>query len=486
MISIKHTGSYRRKAAFIQSATSSDRGLNHCFYVYNYPNRCIFIRNSKTSRQYLFPAIQTIFKYVRPADHESTAMNSQSDVVQNLGTNDSPERFKRIYLLLFFSCLFLTLVLSFTVISRQNKNNLIEEAGFHSEKIAAALLSSESRVIRSVTIDGSRTLSISPSAIPDLDQNLRLFLHPFGIVKIKIYNMDKRIIYCTEQALIGKSDRNNLRLASALTGYRQTVMKGVQSVTDLVEERRPDIEVAEVYVPVRDEQGQIVGAFEIYYDISDLKRGFQRHLVSSLATISIALLFLSFASYIVITRESAALRTAYQLLETLATTDALTGIFNRRQLLTRAAELYAMMQRSHDKMADGIGLGVVMIDVDYFKMVNDTHGHLAGDSILHDLTKRIETVLRPYDVFGRYGGEEFMLFLPNTSCEEAKLISCRVLNAVSGQPYQIAEQSITVTTSIGCTWTDGSEESLDSILIRVDNLLYEAKRNGRNQVFCRF
>lgn len=413
-------------------------------------------------------------------------MNSLSDIVQNLGTNDSPERFKRIYLLLSFSCLVLVLALSFRVISLQNKNNLIEEAGFHSEKIAAALLSSESRIIRAATIDGIRTLSISPSSISDLDQNIRLFLHPFGIIKIKIYNMDKRIIYCTERPLIGKSDRNNLRLASALAGNRQTIIKEMQSVTDLVEERRLDIDVAEAYVPVRDEQGQIVGVFEIYNDISDLKSGFHRHLVSSLTTIFIALMFLSFASYIVITRESAALRTAYQLLETLATTDALTGIYNRRQLLTRAAELYAMMQRSHDKMAAGIGLGVVMIDVDYFKMVNDTHGHLAGDSILHELTKRIETVLRPYDVFGRYGGEEFMLFLPNTSGEEAKLISCRVLNAVSGQPYQIDELPLTVTTSIGCTWTDGSEENLDNILSRVDNLLYEAKRNGRNQVFCSF
>ncbi len=413
-------------------------------------------------------------------------MNSLSDIVQNLGTNDSPERFKRIYLLLSLSCLVLVLALSFRVISLQNKNNLIEEAGFHSEKIAAALVSSESRSIRAATIDGIKTLSITPSSIPDLDQNIRLFLHPFGIVKIKIYNMDKRIIYCTEQPLIGKSDRNNLHLASALAGNRQTIIKDMQSVTDLVAERRLDIDVAEVYVPVRDEQGQIVGVFEMYNDISDLKSGFQRHLVSSLTTIFIALMFLSFASYIVITRESAALRTAYQLLETLATTDALTGIYNRRQLLARAAELYAMMQRSHDKMAAGIGLGVVMIDVDYFKMVNDTHGHLAGDSILHELTKRIETVLRPYDVFGRYGGEEFMLFLPNTSAEEAKLVSCRVLNAVSGQPYQIDELSLTVTTSIGCTWTDGSEENLDSILSRVDNLLYEAKRNGRNQVFCSF
>lgn len=413
-------------------------------------------------------------------------MRPLSDVVQNLGANDSPERFKRIYLLLAFSCLVLILALSFTVISRQNKNNLIEDAGFHSEKIAAALLSSESDIIQTKTIDGIRTLAIDASQIPSLDHNIRVFLHPFSIVKIKIYSMSKRIIYCTEPALIGKSDRNNLRLVNTLGGQRQTIIKDMQSVTDLADEKRLEIDVAEVYVPVRDEQGQIVGAFELYNDISDLKIGFQRHLTSSLATIFIALLFLSFTSYVVITRESAALRTAYQLLETLATTDALTGIYNRRQLLARAAELYSMMQRSRDKVTEGIGLGVVMIDVDYFKMVNDTHGHLVGDSILNDLTKRIETALRPYDVFGRYGGEEFMIFLPNTSCDEAKMISCRVLNAVSGQPYHAGELPLTVTTSIGCTWTDGSDESLDTVLSRVDNLLYEAKRNGRNQVFCRF
>ncbi|MDU0458325.1 MAG: GGDEF domain-containing protein [Geobacteraceae bacterium] len=411
-------------------------------------------------------------------------MRPLSDVIQNLGANDSPERFKRIYLLLAFSCLVLILALSFTVISRQNKNNLIEDAGFHSEKIAAALLSSESDIIQTRTVDGIRTLAIDASQIPSLDHNIRVFLHPFSIVKIKIYSMSKRIIYCTDQSLIGKSDRNNLRLTNTLAGNRQTNIKDRQSVTDLADEKRLEIDVAEVYVPVRDEQGQIVGAFELYNDISDLKIGFQRHLTSSLATIFIALLFLSFASYVVITRESAALRTAYQLLETLATTDALTGIYNRRQLLARAAELYSMMQRSRDKLTDGIGLGVVMIDVDYFKMVNDTHGHLVGDSILHDLTRRIETALRPYDVFGRYGGEEFMIFLPNTSCDEAKMISCRILNAVSSHPCYAGEQPMTVTASIGCTWTDGSDESLDTVLSRVDNLLYEAKRNGRNQVFC--
>ncbi|MSN24720.1 MAG: diguanylate cyclase [Geobacter sp.] len=406
------------------------------------------------------------------------------NVVQNLGTNESPDRFKRIYLQLAFSCLVLILVLSFIVTSQQNKNNLIEDAGVNSEKIAAALLSSESSIIRTSTVEGARTLVIDPSQIPALNRSIKLFLRPFNIVKVKIYNMDKRIIYSTEQALIGKADRSNQRLINALAGSRQTLVRDQQRVTDLADEKLVEIDVAEVYLPVHGEQGQIIGVFELHSDISELKTGLQRHLMSSMTTISIALLLLSFASYIVITRESAALRTAYQLLETLATTDALTGIHNRRQLLARAAELYALMQRSRDKVAEGIGLGVVMIDIDYFKLVNDTHGHLTGDSILHDLTRRVETVLRPYDVFGRYGGEEFMMFLPNTSCDEAKIISCRVHNAVSGQPYQVGDLSLTVTTSLGCAWTDGSEESLDNVLSRVDKLLYEAKRNGRNQVFC--
>ncbi|MBC7962390.1 MAG: GGDEF domain-containing protein [Steroidobacteraceae bacterium] len=413
-------------------------------------------------------------------------MRFLTDVVQNLGTSDSPERFKKTYLLLVFSSLILILALSFTVISQQNRNNLIDDAEFHSEKIALALLSSESNFIHTRTRDGADTLSIDPADIASLDLNIRLFLHPFNIVKIKIYNSEKRIIYSTEQALIGKSDRGNLRLGNALGGMRQSVIKNRQSITDLSDERRMEVDVAEVYVPVRNERGQVVGVFELYSDIGDLKNSFRDHLVYSLATIFIALLLLSLTSYVVIVRESDALSTAYQLLETLATVDSLTGIYNRRQLLIRAAELYSMMQRSREKLPDGVGLGVIMIDVDFFKLVNDTHGHLVGDNILNDLTRRIETVLRPYDVFGRYGGEEFLLFLPNTSCEEAKQISCRILNTVSCEPYQVGELSLRVTTSIGCTWTDAHEENLDHVLSRVDNLLYEAKRSGRNQVVCRF
>lgn len=413
-------------------------------------------------------------------------MKPLSDVVQNLGTSDSPERFKRIYLLLAFFSLVMIMGLSFAVISRQTRNNLIDDVGFHSEKIALALLSSESNIIKSRTADGADSLSIDPATLGSLDLAIRLFLQPFGIVKIKIYNNDKRIIYCTDQALIGKSDRSNQHLINALDGNRQTFFKDRASITDLSDERRLGVDVAEVYVPVRNEQGKVVGVFELYSDIGDLKKSFRSHLISSLTTIFIALLLLSLASYIVIIRESAALRTAYQLLETLATVDSLTGIFNRRQLLNRAAELFTMMQRSRDKLPNDIGLGVIMIDVDFFKLVNDTHGHMAGDNILQDLTRRIETILRPYDVFGRYGGEEFLLFLPNTSREEAKQVACRVLNIVSGEPYRVEELSLKVTTSIGCAWTDAHEENLDNVLSRVDNLLYEAKHSGRNQVVCRF
>lgn len=413
-------------------------------------------------------------------------MPPNSDLVHNLETTDSPDRFKRIYFLLTLVCLFLIMTTSFIVISRQNVSNLLENTGYNSEKIAQALFASESDLIRIKTIDGIRTLSLDIATIPVLDENIRQFLQPFSVVKMKIYNMDKRIIYCTERSLIGKADRNNQLLANAINGSRQTIIKNRQSLSDLAEERRLEIDVAEVYVPLRDEQGQIAGVFELYSDISELKNSYKKQLIFSLATLFSALLLLSLASYMVISREASALQTAYQLLETLATRDTLTGIFNRRQLLARAAELYSMINRSREKVTTGIGLGVLMVDVDYFKMVNDTHGHLAGDRILHDFTRRIETVLRPYDVFGRYGGEEFMLFLPNISSDEARQISLRVLNVVSTPPYDTGSQSVSVTASIGCTWTNGGEESLDNILIRVDNLLYEAKRNGRNQVFCKF
>jgi diguanylate cyclase (GGDEF)-like protein len=401
--------------------------------------------------------------------------------MMNFNAKDSPEKFKRIYLLLAFSCLVLILVVSLVVINRNSKSDLAHATEVNAAKIAAALVSSERETLRIEAEGSEATVAIAPDSIPALDRRIRAFLKPFDIVKIKVYSKDMKIIYCTEQALIGKLDSGNKRLKTALEGTVQTVMKDRQSITDLAVEKRYEVDLAEVYVPVRGSSGQVAGVFELYTDITLQKRGVKDHLVSSILYLIGAILSISLVSYVVIVKESEALRAAYQLLETTAITDSLTGIFNRGHLLLRAEELYELMKRSRDKVTPGVGLGVVMIDIDHFKKVNDTYGHLAGDSVLSSLAARIEAVLRPYDTFGRYGGEEFMVFLPNTTLEETEQIARRVIDVVNSTPFACGAQSLVITVSVGGTWTDAGVESFDTVLCRADELLYEAKRSGRNQ-----
>ena len=187
----------------------------------------------------------------------------------------------------------------------------------------------------------------------------------------------------------------------------------------------------------------------------------------------------------VILRASSELKKAYNLLEVYAETDALTGVYNRGELMRRAEEFFVIMQRSREKLTAGVGIGIVMIDLDYFKQVNDDYGHLVGDSVLRDAAGRITDILRSYDVLGRYGGEEFLIILPNTTAEEVSIITERAMSSISSKPIQVGELSISITASFGATWGDAVKENLDSVIRRADELLYEAKNSGRNRVIFR-
>lgn len=395
---------------------------------------------------------------------------------------DSPERFKKIYLLLAFSCLIVILAVSLTIISYHSSQDLLKNAELDSLKIADALLASEKHTILISANNYSSALTIAPNAVPALDVRLRAFLHPLNIVKIKIYSSDKRIIYCTEQKLIGKVDSENRRLIKALGGAREVFLKESQTITDLVDEKRLDVDVAEVYVPVLNSGGRVVGVFEIYNDVSKVKAIFKSHLYYSSVALVCSILLISFVSYLVIIRASNNLRQAYHLLETMATIDSLTGVFNRRQLLNRGEDLFTMTMRSHEKVADGVGLGFIMIDIDHFKQVNDVYGHLTGDEVLRALAKRVVAVLRPYDVFGRYGGEEFLLIVPNMTKQELVRVAERLLDVVRDKPFQVGELNLQMTISVGCTWTNADSESFNNVLMRADELMYEAKQQGRNQM----
>ena len=168
----------------------------------------------------------------------------------------------------------------------------------------------------------------------------------------------------------------------------------------------------------------------------------------------------------------------YQRSLALALTDSLTGLYNRRYLM---AHLDGLMARA----AEGAqGPGVLMLDIDYFKRVNDGHGHPAGDAVLREVASRIARHVRGFDLVARYGGEEFVIVMPETQIAVAAMVAERLRNVVAGKPIALGEGmgELNITISVGIAVTREGGDSATAMLQRADKALYEAKGRGRNCV----
>ncbi|MCH8536191.1 MAG: diguanylate cyclase [Alkalimonas sp.] len=168
-----------------------------------------------------------------------------------------------------------------------------------------------------------------------------------------------------------------------------------------------------------------------------------------------------------------ALQVAEQQLRHLANTDELTTIANRRSF-TEQAERVLLHQDRTDASCS-----LLMLDIDHFKMLNDEHGHLAGDLALQFLTQQIKQHLREYDLFARYGGEEFVVLLSDTPAEEAIQVAQRIHQQLIDQPFQFKAHQLCIEVSIGVAEHQPGE-SLTVLLQRADQALYQAKEDGRN------
>ena len=169
---------------------------------------------------------------------------------------------------------------------------------------------------------------------------------------------------------------------------------------------------------------------------------------------------------------------AFLQVEARATHDRLTGVANRETLLTR---LVAEVDRAvrHYKP-----LSVAFIDIDRFKPINDTFGHNSGDAVLRQIAAIVGEEIRPSDLFGRYGGEEFMLILPETTADEAVEVAERLRLCVAQTPLLIARQQRTnVTISVGIAGGRGSELQVDALVDQADAAMYAAKSLGRNRTY---
>ncbi len=170
------------------------------------------------------------------------------------------------------------------------------------------------------------------------------------------------------------------------------------------------------------------------------------------------------------------LRQSYQMSVAMAVTDPLTGLHNRRYMV---GHLDNLVGRSN---AGGKPTSVMMLDIDHFKKINDTFGHAGGDEVLIEFAARLRRGLRGIDLCGRFGGEEFLVAMPDTDSEAANMVAERLRRFIADEPFNIAGATLPVTASIGVTTVRAPADTSAEMLDRADRSLYAAKAAGRNRV----
>lgn len=221
----------------------------------------------------------------------------------------------------------------------------------------------------------------------------------------------------------------------------------------------------------------ILAVSQIVRALDALPRGADYPLfaASSLQMISFISIYMhtliSTMAYLLISREVTDMK-----LKKAATRDYLTGIYNRMQFIQLSEKLLSLLIRQKKPTT------IFMIDFDFFKVINDTYGHDAGDRVLIHFSQKVQSIIRNEDLFGRYGGEEFIIFAPNTTAEDALAMGSKVKAAIELS----LEKDTTIpgyTVSIGtATKVPKALADMNALIVQADQALLRAKRNGRNQI----
>lgn len=242
-----------------------------------------------------------------------------------------------------------------------------------------------------------------------------------------------------------------------------------------IEQKR--VSYRSIAVPLRDASGADVGQLEILVDISrEAEHARKAAVFGGVTALVVGGLLFGFF-YWLVGRIGAQLESQRRILADLAMRDGLTKLLNHRTFYTLLEKEVARTRR-YEKQ-----LSLLMLDIDHFKRVNDTYGHVAGDMILAGLSGVVSDQVRNVDSACRYGGEEISVILPETGMEAAALVAERIRSAIEGQRFDIGQgQSIAITVSIGVASLPAQETSVEKLVAVADKALYEAKEGGRNRV----
>ncbi len=358
----------------------------------------------------------------------------------------------------------------------------VSEAEHSAVSISNALFEQEKDSLLHTAPDGSLALSVEKEYFAELDRRMKKYLITFDIVKIKTFAPNGEIIYSTDHKIIGQISKDNENLQKALSGGIFSKLEKKDKVTDIEGEDRFDVDVVETYVPIRTDDNRIIGSFEIYLDITRYRNSVKAFVQSTLIiTLIIMAVILGFL-FVLMLHGAKQLRKAHEHMQELASVDGLTGLVNRRFLLLRAEEEFSRVQRfGKDKSAE-ITLGAIMLDIDHFKMVNDSFGHLAGDEILKQLAQRIRESVRKYEIVGRYGGEEFLVISTQADPATVQHMAYRIWNTVREKPFVVEGEPHNITVSIGVSCFSPDDKNIENIIKRADEALYLSKAGGRDRL----
>jgi len=178
-----------------------------------------------------------------------------------------------------------------------------------------------------------------------------------------------------------------------------------------------------------------------------------------------------------LTRKNMELEKLYAEVQRLSVMDSLTGLYNRRGF-------FELSHREVDRAKRfGGSLPVIMLDIDHFKDINDTHGHEAGDQVLEKLAGRLSGQLRKVDIMGRYGGDEFLILLPETNAASARNVAERLRHSIVNEPMETSQGPLNVTISVGLAALHESTMTVEQLVKRADQALYKAKESGRDRIY---
>ena len=351
--------------------------------------------------------------------------------------------------------------------------HLVRTAEADAVRLAQTTLDQE-RTLLTAGPPGAAQLLVPPERLSAVDVQVLRHTASLAVAGLTLHDVDGRIVYSTERAAVGTSARDVVGFTSARAGGARSKL-----VTRVPPGGTAEIDVVESYVPLRDGD-RIIGVAQISTDVTWTRREFGRVLTVSTGIVLVVLLAVLGSLFMVMRGAARQVEQAHRELETMAITDGLTGLANRRYLMARAAEECARIPRQRAKGGGKGGVGFIMTDVDSFKDVNDRHGHLAGDAVLRAVADRIRRVIRRYDLVGRYGGDEFLIVVPDSDFDETRSVAERIWQIVREEPFVQGDTRLPLSMSVGFTCAD--DDDVNAAIRRADEALYRAKHAGRDRV----